>query len=319
MQRLLILVFFTSLLVSNSACHAKNVLMIIWGEKSPAELSFENELKLLYPGVNFTYLNPKRNKTVLASMLRRANIRKYDLVYTFGSDNSLFVKRYLRGRIPQIFNIVSLPVSSKIAEELHAPGSNLTGVVFLVNIEEQLKILDQLKGNYKTLGVLYDPRALQSEAILNKLYILTEQQNRKVVPIRLIPDSRYFKTLLKNAHKTADKLDALYIIPSSSFIGLYRVIHSGLNQDLLVMTTVSKHLEVGSTVALGANIVERSLTAARIANRILRGEPAGKIPVQLVTKDKMILFVNKDRMKQVGLKNIENIDVEVRYISERKL
>ncbi len=295
----------------------EEVLMILWGRKFRSEVTFEKTLKKLRPDVKFTYFDPKRNKNILSNMLRKRDLSKYKLIYTLGTTNSLIVKKHLNGRIPQIFNMVSAPIASKLAHSINKPGNNLTGTAFLVNLETQLNVLAKLK-DYKTLGVFYDPREAHAKSVVNKLHQITQDQGRKIIPLRIVPDSPQFNELLKQASEKANQLDALYIVAGSSFVAHHKMLHNHLDPKLPIMTTLRNYILFGTTLTVGANVIERSQTAAILANRILSGETAGNIPINTVTMDKTVLHINKDKINQVGLTNLDTLDMKVNYMSERK-
>ncbi|MGH1350870.1 MAG: ABC transporter substrate binding protein [Methyloligellaceae bacterium] len=318
MNRLYILVT-AAVLVALSSVNllAAEILMVTWQGKTVAEDGFTKQIKKLRPDVKFTYIDAKRNKGALAKALRQADLSKTDLVYSFGTTGTKIVKQYLKGKKPHVFNIVSAPVLSKIANSIEKPGKNITGARFLVDMKTQLSVLTKLK-DVKTLAVWFDPREKQNTVILNVIKKEAEALGIKVTGFRIIPDSQDFKALVSEAAQKSNKLDALYFIASSSFTDYYKPLHAELDPKLLVMGAVNVYVTNGSTIALGADMEERGRAAAILADRVLKGEKAGEIPINLVTAKTAKLYVNKDKMASAGLKDIEKMGFNVKYLEQAK-
>lgn len=310
-----LLILFGTLLSISSVSHAKNILMITWQGKLVSEVAFENRIQKLVPGVKITHFDAGRNKKELAKKLRKLDISKYDLVYSFGTTCTKIVQQFLKERKPLVFNIVTAPVLSRIVKSKEQPGRNTTGAQFLIDFRTQMEVLAKLK-NYKTLGIWFDPREKQNTAVLKAMKDIAKEQGKQVIPIRIIPDAEKGDQLIQEGIKKANTLDALYMIASSSFGGRYQEMFAGLKPELLVMSTVSAYVESGATVALGVEFEERGNAAAALAARILSGEKAGDIPVSQVLAEKATLFVNRKKMISAGLNGLDKIGMYVKLHNE---
>ncbi len=303
--------------MSTISLQAAEVLMVTWQGKTVAEDGFIERLKKLRPDVKFTHIDAKRKKGVLAQGLRKADLSKVDLVYSFGTTGTKIVKQFLKGRKPHVFNIVSAPVLSKIANSIEKPGNNLTGARFLVDIKTQLGVLNKLR-KVKTLAVWFDPREKQNTVVLNVIKKEAEALGIEVTGFRIIPDSQNFKDLVKEASDKSNKMDAMYFIASSSFTEYYKPLHANLDPKLLVMGAVNVYVTNGSTIALGADMKERGHAAAELAHKVLNGESAGDIPITLVTAKTANLYANKDKVASAGIKDIEKMGFNVKYLELSK-
>lgn len=297
--------------------NAKTVLIVTWQGKLVSEAAFENRLKELVPDVKFKYIDAKRKKGVLANQLRSMDLSGVDLVYSFGTTGTKIVQQFLNGRKPLVFNIVTAPVLSGIAESVEKPGKNTTGAQLLIDFKTQMDVLSKLR-DFKTLGVWFDPREKQNTVVLKALKAIVEGQGRQIIPIRIIPDSVNGEKMINAGIAKSNKLDALYMIATSSFAGRYGKMFSGLDPKLLVMSTVSTYVESGATIALGVEFEERGRAVAEQAAKILGGANAGDIPIALVTKDKATLFVNRKKMISAGLDNLDKVGMMVKLHNEMR-
>ncbi len=317
MKRLLIGVTVAATMLTSSLCLAEEVLMVTWLGKLVSEKHFEKFVKEKHPNVNFTYIHANRKKSTLAKALRSHDMSKVDLVYSFGTTGTKIVKEYLRGSKPHVFNIVTAPVLSGIADSIEKPGNNLTGAKYLVDLELQIGIPKKLK-DFKTLAVWYDPREKQNQIVLNGVKKLGTKMGFSVKTFRIIPDGKGFADHLKKASEESNKLDALYIVGSSSYTDFYNQLHAQLDPKLMVIGTVSPLIKAGATIAISANWEERSKSAAELASQILKGAKAGDLPITQITQDNVDVYVNKNRHASVGLKGLDTLKNKIVYMEEDK-
>ncbi len=309
--------FLTSILVFSFAMQAKaeEILMVMWHKETAAEKSFVAHLKKKRPGVKFRYIYGKRDKGVLAKELRKANFESVDLVHSAGTNTTVMLKTFIKGKKPIVFNLVSDAVGSKIVNSIDQPGNNITGVHFLVKPELQLEILSQIK-KVKTLGVWFDPREKHNKVLLKRISTKLKSMGIKYVPIKVIPDAENSEKALSDAAEKAKTVDVNYIIPSYSFYANYKRIFSKIDPSVVTVSALSTVAKAGATIAIASDIGERSNILADHALKILDGKNAGTIPVGLVSKKNAFLFVNTKRANAAGIKDLEKLGMSVKYIGK---
>ncbi len=304
------ILFVLSMIFVSTPLHAAEVLMVLWQGRTSAETGFEERLKALQPGITFKYIDAKRKKSDLAKALRKYDFSTTDLVYSFGTTGTKLVKEFLKGKKPHVFNMVSAPVRSKIANTIEKPGNNLTGAKLLVDLDTQFEVLQKMK-DIKSVGVWFDPREKQMGAVIKNLSEIGKKRGFKVTPLRLIPDAKNIENLLKNVSVEANKQDALYVVATSSFSVIYDKMFKQLDPKLLVMGGVHRHVGFGATVALAASYKERGGAAAEQAHQILKGKKADDIPVNVVTSKTAFLYVDPNKAKSVGLKDLKSLGLNI--------
>ncbi len=308
--------FLAAILITGYQAFAAEVVMIKWLDKSILDQEFESRLKQLSPDVKIRYIKSHRDKKLLLKELKYFDFSNIDLVYSFGTTCTKIVKEHLKGRTPHVFNAVSTPVLSGIANSIAKPGGNLTGARLLVGIEDQIDLLTKLK-KIKTLAVWFDPRERQSVDVLKKLVKISKQKNITITPFRIIPDAKIFDKMLITASAASNKLDALYFVTSASFHLNYKKLHSKLSPSLLVMGGIRNYVENGSTIALGPDVTERSRTLAAMASQILSGTRPNDIPISQVTSKNAILFANKEKLKSAGVQGVQALNIKTIYIEKK--
>lgn len=308
MRLFLIFAFFISIFTLQAS--ANNVLVVTWQGKTRGEVGFEEKLKKLRPDVKFFYLDAKRNKTTLSTLLRNYDLSKIDLVYSYGTTGTKIVKNILQGAKPHVFNIVSAPVHSGIANSIEKPGNNLTGSKLLIDLKAQLEVLYKLK-KFKTFGIWFDPREAQSQAVVARIYDILEPKGVKVKRFRFIPDAGKVYKNLDRLTAEANKMDALYVVATSSYTGVYPIMFKDLDPKLVVMGSVFRQVGFGATVALASKYEERGAAAADLAHKILSGSSAGELPVNVVAAKDAYLYVDPHKEKMAGLKNVDELGIKI--------
>lgn len=300
-------------LISIVPLQAAEVLVVMWQGKSRAEKGFMEHLKKLRPDIKFSEIDANRDKNRLARKLRKTDLSKVDLVYSFGTTGSKMVKSYLQGKKPQVFNIVLAPVLAKLVNSMEKPGENITGAQFMVPLEVQLDILTKTK-KIKKLAVWFDPREKQNPVVLEKINNLMGKHNIEVIPFRIIPDATGFKETLEKAAEKTNKMDAVYFIPSSSFYVHIKELHKHLSPRLLTMGGTRSYVKAGSVMGVAAHPTERGIAAAEQANMILNGKKAGEIPINQITLKNAFLQVNENKKDLLDLDSVRNIGIKIEYV-----
>lgn len=291
---------------------AEEVLVVTWRGITEAEQGFQSKLKKLRPGVKFRHIDAGRDRKQLETLIKSENLSGIDLVYSFGTTGSAIVKKHLKGSIPQLFNIVTAPESSGIVRSLDKPGENISGAKLGVDIDIQLNFLMTLK-KIKKLGVWYDPRESQGMIVLRRIWAFAKKHNIEIIPTRLIPDAekKQFENMIDKAMAEAEKLDAVYLVPISSFATIRNKYFPRFAPEILVMSGVNATVGNGATIALAPNYRERGESVAEIAHKVLSGTNAGNIPVNLLTLNTASLYIDRKRAKAAGIKKLKSTGLRV--------
>ncbi len=303
-------------LFSYVSAQAAEILMVTWQGRFVSEKAFEKRIKELRPDVKIRYLDAKRSKKELSSLLRNYDLSSTDLIYSFGTTGTQLVKNFIDGKKPIVFNMVSTPVLSKLVDSLEKPGHNITGARLLVDFETQLKIYGQLNKNIRRVALWFDPREKQNAAVYKAISIYGKAKGINIVPFRIIPDSPNAKRKIRAAAVATNKMDAMYFVTGSSFWAHSKWLMSLLDPKLLVFGSINTDVIAGATVALGANLNERGKASAEIAHRILNGEKAGDIPISVVNEKNAVLFVNKRKKALAGLSGLDKLGVKIVELEE---
>jgi len=218
------------------------------------------------------------------------------VLFVIGSELAR-VARQVSSELPIVFITPGDPVAAGLVASLAHPGGNTTAMTFEFPelSAKRLDFLKELAPRARSVLVLYDPRDTSSRqslaaarATAPKLGMtLLERETRSDVDV-----SRGLEAL--------GEADALLAIPGGVTTGHYPEIIRAANAKRL---PTFFHTRTGGTAealaSYGASDIIVAREAARLVDKILKGQKAGNLPVERPTK--LQLVINLRTAKALGL------------------
>jgi putative ABC transport system substrate-binding protein len=227
-----------------------------------------------------------------------------DLVFVFPGQSARTVKAALQGtNIPIVFANAIIE-GTDLVDSVRSPGGNITGVripgpeIVLKNLESLLEFTPR----FERIMIIYDPNYPTTPPALEALRSVALSSNvtlQEVHVIRLQDTQAVLQGLEESGD---DNMDAIMLlqdsIPQSSeafglileFADAHRVPIVG-GPDNLVQ-------DGGVVLSATTDVVETGELAASLADRILKGTPAGTIPV---VSPQPHLYINYTKAQELGL------------------
>lgn len=302
--------------VSAPALAAPEVLMITWRGETPAERGFRDGLLDAFTDADIKHVDAGRERGGLARHLREEfrGPGDYDLVYTFGTTVSTTTAEYisrLADRPPHVFNIVSSPLGSGLVPDLERREAPLTGASHKVPIKTVAQVLSQAAGE-RRIAIWFDPREENSVNERDELVRSLKQLGQPFEVLRVVPDAQEDKAVRNVAEKSAACCEVLYLPSTSSYIDAgERLIAIAREAGLLVAGGSVAFMDSGAAMAISGDYYERGQTVADLAARILRGEHAGDIPVDVVDGTEAKIVVRPDAFDAADIDTPEGPNVVV--------
>src|SRR5438105_3594249 len=201
--------------------------------------------------------------------------------------------------IPVVFAIGGDPVRTGLVASLNRPGGNLTGAAH-INVDtaaKPLELLHELVPTKKTLGLMTNPT--------NPL--------RKSVEAEVRRAAEALGVQLNIVHASTDEdIDTVFKQAASALVGglvigtdplfTSRIEMLGRLSLQLKVPTIYQYRDfvtAGGAMSYGGDINNSYYRAGVYAGRILKGEKAADLPVQLSTK--VELFINLKTAKALGI------------------
>ena len=276
------------------------IAMLLWRGETEAERGFRDGLKKLGYAAKIDVFNAGQKKSRVGEILRQQlKIKKYDVVYTFGTTVSMQAKSYLNGRVPHVFNIVADPVGAGLVESLDASGGNLSGIKSGVPLRLQIQNAHQLL-KFKRLGYIFNSREKNSNLSLDILEGLSREFGFEVVKFRSPP---VLERLSKNLHKIVNgtvQIDAMYVPSDSYIVSNAKTIAATLRiAEIPGVGAIKKYISEGMLMGSVADYYELGQLAASIVDQHRKGVRLKDIPIKTPASPK--LLVNAATMSSLEL------------------
>jgi len=231
----------------------------------------------------------------LASELARRGVN----VILAASTPSALAAKAATSTIPIVFAIGGDPVRTGLVASLNRPGGNLTGAAH-INVDtaaKRLELLHELVPTKKALGLMTNPTNPLGKSVEAEVRRAAEALGLQLNIVHASTDEA-IDTVFKQA--ASGPIGGLVIGTDPLFTS--RIEMLGRLSLQLKVPTIYQYREfvaAGGAMSYGGDINNSYYRAGVYAGRILKGEKAADLPVQLSTK--VELFINLKTAKALGI------------------
>jgi len=198
---------------------------------------------------------------------------------------------------PIVFAVGADPVRIGIVSSLNRPGGNVTGISFISGtdlVAKRLELLHQLVPKAMAIAVLLDATG---ETQLEDVEAAARAVGRQVV-IATVASERDFDAAFGQFVNAG--AGALLAPGGAVTTGQHRQIAAlAIRHAIPALYTLREFVEVGGLMSYGPSQIHAYRRAGIYAGRILKGEKAGDLPVELPTKYELV--INLATAKAIGL------------------
>lgn len=204
--------------------------------------------------------------------------------------------------IPIITTAVTDAVKAGLVKSEDKSETNVAGTSDAVPIEKQLKLMQEVVKNVKTIGVLYNTSEVNSETQVNNLKELAKKNNIEVIAkgVNSVND------ISQGLDSILDKIDVLYT-PADNMIASSMVIISSksLDKKIPVIGAEEAHVKGGALITEGINYKKLGFEAGLMAVEVLEGKDIKDLSIK--TLEETELVINEDTLKKLSMNINENI------------
>ncbi len=286
------------------------VYLVLWRESTDIEEGFKEYLSSEID-VTYKVLNAEQNKLNFPHFIQQIKEEKPDLVYAFGTSVTLGLagfydlpateKANFITDIPIVFTLVSYPKTSRIVPEQQSLAGNVTGSSHLAPLELQINAIKGYNNQVKTLGVIFNPRELNSVENFRQLQELADREGlrllKREVPLdaELDNPSPIPEMIPSLIDELAPKVDFLYLGPDSFVAGQNKVLTtlSALWAEMSTFTSTEASIKKAfATIGLvSAYKALGQFTADKAVQILKEGKKPSEIPVETLERFTYILNV----------------------------
>lgn len=247
--------------------------------------------------IKYTFGNSQGDNTVAQSIAKKFVNDKCDMIFAITTPTAQVCAQEIKGtNIPLVFGAVTDPVSAGLVNSLESPGSNITGTSDRWPTSAQFDLLLQLVPSVKRIGVIYNPGETNSESNIKEVEQVCKNKNLQLIKVAVSNTSEVYAA----AQSLVGKIDAFYVSADNTVItAMDAVIKISEKNRIPLLPGVSSNVEQGGFGTLGPNYFDVGVEAAKIVDRIIKGEKPADIPVS--TAKNFEYFFNLKSAKATGV------------------
>jgi putative ABC transport system substrate-binding protein len=222
-----------------------------------------------------------------------------DLIFAFPTEPALLAKAKTQGtNIPVLF-VMGTIEGNDLVKSVREPGDNITGVRFAGPdlYVKYLEVLLDLAPNTKRVGLFYDPEYPAMASTIEALRAAAPSVGVTLVEVHVASDAELEANLQARAKLSDVGFDATILMPAATLLASYELIGKFSAEHELPFVAGRPRNE-WSVFTLIPDDIETGEQAAPLADKILRGTPAGEIPV---ASPNTSLRINYKRAQELGL------------------
>lgn len=227
-----------------------------------------------------SHTDPVLEENIVKKFVRN----KVDLIFAFPTEAAFAAKSATRGTdIPVIFAMAGIE-GNNLIDSVRQPGKNITGVRFpnRESTAKRLEFLHELVPDVKRVYLIYDPNYPNAPFAIDAL-----RQTAESLGITFIEDfvssvEEYEATLKKRAAVNNNDIDAVFLMPdfiNASPGGFAAAIKFANKKNIPIAGGMRFSADGGALFSFVPDNFSQGILAARLADKIFKGTPAGNIPV----------------------------------------
>jgi len=233
-------------------------------------------------------------------------VRRQVSVMIVVSDPGAVAAKAATTTIPIVFGISEDPVALGLVANIARPGSNVTGVNFLVAelVAKRMGVLRELVPAATRFGVLVNPSdPRRAETVTRDAQAAARSMERQV---HVLEASTIGEIDAAFATFARERTDALFVAPDSFFTSR-RVQFAIMAARHAIPATyaVREFAEVGGLMTYGTSLEDMYRQVGIYTGRILKGTKPADLPV--VQSSKFELVINRQAARALGLEVPERL------------
>jgi putative ABC transport system substrate-binding protein len=221
-----------------------------------------------------------------------------DIILTGGTPTTVAVQRETR-TIPIVFASVGDPVASGIVPRLNRPGGNVTGFgTFEATLGGKwLELLSEIAPGLKRAAIMFNPDLPPLSTYMPSFETAARSLKVELIITPVRSDVEIETAITALGREAGGGL----FVMGNAFSGVHRapIISAAARNNVPAVYSESAFARDGGLLSYGVDTVDNFHRVASYADRILRGEKPGDLPVQFPTKFEML--VNRKTAKALGL------------------
>lgn len=184
------------------------------------------------------------------------------------------------GNTPVVMGAVSDPLNTHLVKSLKHPGGKVTGVQDRQPIAAQLKLIQTILPNLKSVGVVYTSSDDSSASEYQEFKKIAEEHNLKVFPYTITSTN----DIEQVAQTMAGKVQAVYV-PTDNTVasGISTLLKATNAAQIPVFPAADTMVKSGGLATCCVSQYDMGVLTGKMAGKILKGENPANMAVKRVS------------------------------------
>lgn len=218
----------------------------------------------------------------------------YDLVLAIATPTAQASAQVIT-TTPVLFTAVTDPVAAQLVTSNEAPGGNVSGTTDMNPVEDQIKLVKQIKPDAKSVGIIYSSGEINSEVQVKLARTAAEAEGLAVVE----------KTITKTDEvaqaASALDVDAIYVPTDNNVVsGLASVVQVAEQKKIPLVVGEGDSVKNGGLITYGLDYGKLGYQTGEMAIRVLtKGANPAQMPVE--SQKDLNVYVNTKAAERMGV------------------
>lgn len=242
--------------------------------------------------INLDLQNAQADQATLTAIANQFAQDGKDLVLAIATPSGQAVAQVITDK-PVLFGAVTDPVAAELVADWDAPGANITGASDMNPVADQLKLIQEIDPEAKTVGIVYSSGEINAEVQVEAAEEAAAEMGLVIEKSAVTNSSE-----VQQAAQSLD-VDAFYVPTDNNVVaGIEALLQVAEQKKAIVVASDEGSVERGAAASLTVNYEQQGKDLAAMAIEIFDGADTATMPVKL--QDTFDLNVNPDAAERMG-------------------
>ena len=271
-----------------------------------AAIKAEIAVKAAENKMDFTidFQNANNDLTTIDTICRQFVADKVDVIIAIATPAAQGAATAVEGTdIPVVFSAVTDPVAAELVNSFDAPGGNITGTSDAIAVEKIFNLAAELTPNVKSFGLIYNTSEVNSASVIAtaKAYLDSQKIAYVESPVTVPGEVQMA------AQNLLSQCDAIFTPIDNTVAQAMTVLaDEAIKAKKPVYVAAGSLVHDGGLATVGVNYTALGTQTADMAMRILQGESASTMAVEVLSDNAVV--VNAETAAAIGV----NVDKYVK-------
>lgn len=212
---------------------------------------------------------------------------------------------------PIVLGAITDPKGAHLVKSNTHPGNNVTRVSDQAPLASQLKLIQKIMPNMKTLGIIYTSSDDSATAQYHQFAALCKKEHVRLKAYSIANTN----DLNQVSQEMVSQVDAVYV-PTDNTVAsaMQTLVATATAKKVPVFPAVDTMVKAGGLATLSINQYQLGVTTGKMTAAILKGKKPADTPIHFVRKGEMT--INLKTAKQLGITLPDSVIKEAKQHGE---